>query len=96
MFALHPLLNPLIFEDHLLNTSLLLPLPISHFCFRNAQLQVSSGSISSTEWFVCQSPGIDPKDLPLCDPPFPGGMAVLHSWTFCLWLVCLSGGCNLD
>ena len=52
--------------------------------------------LSLVVWSLRLSPALDPKSIPLSDPPFPGGLAVLLcSWALWLWLVCLRGGCNV-
>lgn len=74
-FALHPLLNSLVCENHPLNTSLLPRFLISPFSFRSAQ-SLSSLDPSPAVWFFCLSPVLDPKDLPfLIWSTLPGGQS---------------------
>lgn len=53
--------------------------------------------LSPPVWSLHLSPALDPKDLPVPDPPLPGRLTVLlHPCTLWLWLVCLGRGCNIS
>lgn len=84
-FALHPLLNSLVCENHLLNTSLLLHLLISPFSFRSSH---------SVLWIYLLQCGFCAYLLFWISKAFPY-LIHLFLWTIWLWLVCLSGGCNV-